>query len=64
MFWVHDKGALLLTRRQFEHRARTRMQRIEPDIYKTLIKRFIFDDSVEIEIRLKVVKKFLKNHLP
>ena len=64
MFWVHDKDALLLTRRQFEHRARNRMQRIEPDIYKTLIKRLIFDDSVEIEIRLKVVKKLLKNHLP
>ena len=42
----------MLIRRNSEHGARHRLQSQRLNIYKTLIERWIFDDSDEIEIRL------------
>ena len=52
----------MLTSRHSEHGERNRTQRFESDIYKTLIKNWIFDETDEtdkIEIRLPCYESFL-----
>ena len=49
----------LLTRVHSEHETRNHMQRSEPDICKSLIKRWILDDSDEIKIMLLCYRSFL-----
>ena len=57
MFLVHDQGVLLLGRHS-EHGTRSRVELFQLGIYKTLIKRLIFDDSDEIKMRIHCYRPF------
>ena len=57
MSYIHDKVALL-TRRHSEHETRNIMHRFVLEIYKTLIQRWIFDDSDETDWQKIVPETF------
>ena len=65
IFYASYDVVLLLTKRRFEMEqkivSKDFLEWFGLDIYKTLIKRYIFDDSNEFEIRFPCYKSFIWN---